>query len=319
MHNFGMGRLLTADELARNSEHNPKELTDAPLYLELFHDPGLTYPYPKLRGNESGNIFRILTPFSSVIPVDQEHLNRLMENMYTSRFVVAGGRAMAYHVGVTAMRQDSIPMPGIEDGMYEFYYGKAFRISSGGTPQELPSDHPIYRRDPEWVQTLYNFGIEFSARIAAYSEDSPFLPSRYVYYREGDLYLMGAPIFNKGEETLVAYEERERERELEARGTKPYIPFIDRGAPLLEDGRPDVEYIRRFGLTVPEKSYFVLGDNHSMSADSRYFGFVPEKNLRGTPLTLLWPWDGRIAGCARTGGRRAPPPPDGPPRSPPPA
>ena len=46
-----------------------------------------------------------------------------------------------------------------------------------------------------------------------------------------------------------------------------------------------------FNETVPEKSYFMLGDNRDASGDSRYWGFVPEANLVGKPEMVLFSWD----------------------------
>ncbi len=39
-------------------------------------------------------------------------------------------------------------------------------------------------------------------------------------------------------------------------------------------------------LVVPQKSYFVLGDNRDNSSDSRYWGFVPESLLEGRPIVV---------------------------------
>jgi signal peptidase I len=45
-------------------------------------------------------------------------------------------------------------------------------------------------------------------------------------------------------------------------------------------------------LIIPEGSYFVLGDNRDDSQDSRYWGFVPRKNIIGRPLLIYWSSNG---------------------------
>ena len=42
-------------------------------------------------------------------------------------------------------------------------------------------------------------------------------------------------------------------------------------------------------ITVPANNYFVLGDNSASSQDSRYGGFVPEKNILGEAMVIYWP------------------------------
>jgi signal peptidase I len=65
------------------------------------------------------------------------------------------------------------------------------------------------------------------------------------------------------------------------------VVFVN-GTPLSEPYRlgapnPDDNY---GPVTIPSHSYFVLGDNREDSYDSRYWGFVPEAAILGTPVLI---------------------------------
>lgn len=44
-------------------------------------------------------------------------------------------------------------------------------------------------------------------------------------------------------------------------------------------------------VVVPVESLFVMGDNRDDSLDSRFWGFLPRKNVRGSPLVIYYSWD----------------------------
>ncbi|MBN1997882.1 signal peptidase I [candidate division KSB1 bacterium] len=47
-------------------------------------------------------------------------------------------------------------------------------------------------------------------------------------------------------------------------------------------------------VVVPEDHLFMMGDNRDNSADSRYWGFMPKKNLVGQALVIYFSWDGSL-------------------------
>ncbi len=46
-------------------------------------------------------------------------------------------------------------------------------------------------------------------------------------------------------------------------------------------------------ITVPQDSYFVMGDNRDQSLDSRFWGFVKIDKIKGKAFLSYWSWNGK--------------------------
>ena len=71
----------------------------------------------------------------------------------------------------------------------------------------------------------------------------------------------------------------------------PSVPPSTSGDVTAEWAEALPTYIQGQDLVVPPGMYFCMGDNRTVSLDSRFWGFVPRANIVGRPLFVYWSFD----------------------------
>lgn len=78
-------------------------------------------------------------------------------------------------------------------------------------------------------------------------------------------------------------------------GVVEYLETLDNVKHVIRRAQPTM-FLNYGPVKVPEKSYFVMGDNRDRSSDSRVWGFVPEAAIVGRMRYVYFSWDGEKGG-----------------------
>ncbi|MFA7418450.1 MAG: signal peptidase I [Melioribacteraceae bacterium] len=62
----------------------------------------------------------------------------------------------------------------------------------------------------------------------------------------------------------------------------------------VNNGKIFINGIEATEYKVTDDYYFMMGDNRDNSLDSRYWGFVPRRNIVGKPMIAYWSWNSNI-------------------------
>ncbi len=293
--NYGMVRLLTADQAKKFQANIPKNIEHTAV-LEIRHHPNIYNA--SISMDIQGRARPHLGVFTSYLPLSTKHMQNIFTHMTTMRFIVQDGKFFQYsYEGIRKSYHRYAPsFAGVPNGTYEFENGQAYKIHSMGFRSKVPSTHPLMRFSEEKTRFFFNLGIEMFSPFEPSSPDDILRPSRYTFFNNGDLYLLGHSIVSKNDPQMAYFINREYEKQESGTKLRPYPPFEDPGPPLKNDGSVDVEKVRNNGLLVPEDHYLALGDNYEASLDCRDFGFLPQQNIRGAPSFIFWPISKRFGG-----------------------
>ena len=135
--------------------------------------------------------------------------------------------------------------------------------------------------------------IDYSKRVVG-------VPGDTISYRNKQLSVNGIPLELEQDgdykyiESGLAFIYAQRFKEINGAGS--YSIIINHDVPPLHLSaihsfpyRENCVFDRTgFTCNVPEGNYFTLGDNRDGSSDSRYWGFVPEKNIVGKAFLVWW-------------------------------
>ena len=129
------------------------------------------------------------------------------------------------------------------------------------------------------------------------------VPGDKIAYRDKQLTINGKPVKmeRQGEYNYVksGLNYVAATQFLETLGEHVHETLVQSDAPTIRFNDVDAFPLRQncdynetgFTCTVPEGHYFMMGDNRDDSNDSRYWGFVPDRNIVGRAFMIWWNFD----------------------------
>jgi signal peptidase I len=108
------------------------------------------------------------------------------------------------------------------------------------------------------------------------------IPGDHIHLRDG-------VVFRNGEKLVEPYVQHKQGDYNPYRDDFPAVPPSENYGVRNEKWTEELpSHVEGGDIVVPPDSYFGMGDNRDVSYDSRYWGFIPRKNVIGRPMFIYW-------------------------------
>jgi signal peptidase I len=184
-------------------------------------------------------------------------------------------------------------------GLFIITFGlQAFAIPSSSMEDTLLiGDHVLVNREEfapptHWMGPLLpHRDIQRGDIVVFLSPEEPgvFIVKRIIGVPGDRIHLRAGAVFRNGEKLVEPYVRHKMANYDPYRDDFPAVaPLGMYGVTSQEWQHTLASYIKEDDVLVPPNNYFGMGDNRDVSKDSRYWGFIPMKNVIGRPMFVYW-------------------------------
>ena len=173
-----------------------------------------------------------------------------------------------------------------------------FRIPSGSMEKTLLiGDHVVVNRitlapPTRWARAFMPYrNVKDGDVIVFYKPGDPkmFLVKRVMGVPGDRIHLVDGVVYRNGKRLHEPYAALPKPGNIDPyRDDFPDVPPPSDEGLTAEWAVNLPNYIQGDNLVVPPGHYFCMGDNRPNSEDSRYWGFLPRRNILGRPIFVYW-------------------------------
>lgn len=184
-------------------------------------------------------------------------------------------------------------------GLFIITFGlQAFAIPSSSMEDTLLiGDHVFVNREQfasptRWMGPLLPYrDIQRGDILVFLSPEEPglFVVKRIVGVPGDRIHLRDGALYRNGEKLVEPYVRHKMANYDPYRDNFPAVPPSEMYGVTSQEWQSTLpSHIAGGDVVVPPNSYFGMGDNRDVSKDSRYWGFIPLKNVIGRPMFVYW-------------------------------